>query len=753
MSTARGALFSPIRSEYTDRMNDINLCNEDGYGFGFIPSKHLPPGQDEYYIRNSLLDKPLDSYRSLRAPEIEALARNGNTCTDWSKIRVRDPFVPGLVRGSDFAGLVRIGRLERVVLSHHDLETPAGITNSRIVSCDIGDSCAIHDCGYIAHYQIGDLCILLNNSEIHTTNHAKFGNGIVMEGEDESVRVWIDLMNEAGGRSVLPFDGMICADAWLWAKRRDDTALMERFQALTQAAFETRRGGYGRIGAGSVLKHNRIIKDVRIGECAYIKGANKLKNITINSSEAERTQIGEGVEMVNGIVGYGCRAFYGIKAIRFVMGNNSALKYGARLIHSILGDNSTVSCCELLNNLIFPAHEQHHNTSFLIASVVQGQSNLAAGCTIGSNHNSRANDGEIEARRGFWPGLSTSLKHSSCFASYVLLSKGDYPNELDIPLPFCLVNENSAKDRLELIPAYWWMYNLYALLRNETKFAARDKRISKIQTVEFSPFAPDTAEDIFRARTLLEEWAGTAVILAEGGDPSGLKNEALRERGRSYLSGPEDGRILVHAYGVENSTRPVLVLKAGRAWKAYRRMLHWYAAREVLTYFEARPDMTIQDASESLEGPRERVWENLGGQIVPARKVDALTAEIRSGALGSWEEIHAAYARLAAEYPLDKARHAWATLRDLEGWSSIGEKELGKALDLLEESSRYVEEQVYLSRAKDYTNPFRRATFRNPEELRAVCGSPEGNPFVRATKEETERLRGRIDALRARIRK
>ena len=551
------------------------------------------------------------------------------------------------------------------MLSHHDLETPAGITNSRIVSCDIGDSCAIHDCGYIAHYQIGDLCILLNNSEIHTTNHAKFGNGIVMEGEDESVRVWIDLMNEAGGRSVLPFDGMICADAWLWAKRRDDTALMERFQAL----------------------------------------------------------------------------------------NNSALKYGARLIHSILGDNSTVSCCELLNNLIFPAHEQHHNTSFLIASVVQGQSNLAAGCTIGSNHNSRANDGEIEARRGFWPGLSTSLKHSSCFASYVLLSKGDYPNELDIPLPFCLVNENSAKDRLELIPAYWWMYNLYALLRNESKFAARDKRISKIQTVEFSPFAPDTAEDIFRARTLLEEWAGTAVILAEGGDPSGLKNEALRERGRSYLSGPEDGRILVHAYGVENSTRPVLVLKAGRAWKAYRRMLHWYAAREVLTYFEARPDMTIQDASESLEGPRERVWENLGGQIVPARKVDALTAEIRSGALGSWEEIHAAYARLAAEYPLDKARHAWATLRDLEGWSSIGEKELGKALDLLEESSRYVEEQVYLSRAKDYTNPFRRATFRNPEELRAVCGSPEGNPFVRATKEETERLRGRIDALRARIRK
>ncbi len=734
-------------------MNDITLSDEAGYGLSFVPPGLLPRGRDEYHLRNSTLGKPLDSYRPLRAAEIETLARNGNTCTDWSGIRVRDPFIPDLIRGCDFAGLVRIGRLERVVLSHHDLETPAGITDSRIVACDIGDLCAIHDCDYIAHYQIGDSCILLNNNEIHATNHAKFGNGIVMEGEEESVRVWIDLMNEAGGRSVLPFDGMICADAWLWAKRRDDSALMERFRALTQAGFETRRGGYGRIGAGSVLKHNRIIKDALIGDCAYIKGANKLKNITINSSDAERTQIGEGVELVNGIVGYGCRAFYGVKAIRFVMGNNSALKYGARLIHSVLGDNSTVSCCELLNNLIFPAHEQHHNTSFLIASVVQGQSNLAAGCTIGSNHNSRANDGEIQAGRGFWPGLSTSLKHSSRFASYVLLSKGDYPSELDIPLPFCLVNENPAKDRIELIPAYWWMYNLYALLRNESKFAARDKRITKVQALEFSPFAPDTAEEIFRARTLLEEWAGTAAVLAEGGDPTATGTDALRERGRALLAGPEDGRIPVHAYGVENSTRPVLVLKAGRAWKAYRRMLHWYAAREILAYLEARPDMSVSDAAEALNGPREREWENLGGQIVPARKVESLLAEIRAGDLGSWEEIHAAYGRLASEYPVDKARHAWACLRDLEGWASIGPRELGKALDLLEEGSRYVEEQVYLSRAKDYSNPFRRATFRNPEELRAVCGSPEGNPFVRATKEDAELLRGRIDALRARIRK
>ncbi len=164
-------------------------------------------------------------------------------------------------------------------------------------------------------------------------------------------------------------------------------------------------------------------------EGTYIKGANKLKNLRLRSTLAEPIQIGEGVELVNGIIGAGSRVFYGCKAIRFIMGgDNCNLKYGARLIHSFLGDNSTVSCCELLSNLIFGGHEQHHNNSFLIASMIMGQSNMAAGANIGSNHNSRGNDGEMVAGRGgFWPALSSTLKYDCKFASYVLIAKGIIP--------------------------------------------------------------------------------------------------------------------------------------------------------------------------------------------------------------------------------------------------------------------------------------------------------------------------------------
>src|ERR1700749_876193 len=151
------------------------------------------------------------------------------------------------------------------------------------------------------------------------------------------------------------------------------------------------------IGDRTVIKNCLIIKDVNIGTDAYIKGATKIKNVTINSSAEAITQVGEGCELVNGIIGFGFLVFYGVKAVRFILASHSQLKYGARLINSYLGDNSTISCCEVLNSLIFPAHEQHHNNSFLCAALVMGQSNMAAGATIGSNHNSRSADGEIIA--------------------------------------------------------------------------------------------------------------------------------------------------------------------------------------------------------------------------------------------------------------------------------------------------------------------------------------------------------------------
>ena len=732
-------------------MSTVSILPPDSIGKGFIPVEFLPEGEDEYYLRNIQSSRQEGHWRHLQSHEIEKLEQNGNSCGNWNEIFVTDQFETAQVRNTEFFGLVRIGNIRNVVLEHHELLVPTGITNSVIISSDIGDDTAIHDVRYLSHFIIGDRCILYSIDEMYTTNHAKFGNGIIKEGEPEDVRIWLNLINESGSRSILPFNGIITADAYLWAKYRDDTVLMDRLKDITQNSFDSRRGFYGTIGNQCVIRNSIILKDVQIGSHCYIKGINKLKNLTINSSESEPTMVGEGVELVNGIIGFGCHIFYGCKAVRFILGDNSNLKYGARLIHSFLGDNSTVSCCEVLNNLIFPAHEQHHNNSFLIASVVMGQSNMAAGATIGSNHNSRANDNEIQAGRGFWPGLCTSVKHSSVFASYVLLSKADYPVELDIPLPFSLVGNNTAMNQLEVMPAFWWLYNMYALARNSRKFHSRDKRKRKIQNIEFDYLAPDTAEEIFNSRRLLEIWTARASLRSKGEPADGKDDEELAAIGRELLSGPSEkvNSLEVLGENMEKSNRKVVILKTYKAYHAYCDMLHYYAVGNLLEYLNTNQDADYPVLREGLTCDRIREWVNLGGQIIPEKDVDQIRSDIGSGRLRDWDEIHRRYDTLWKTYPFEKQKHSFATLCELLGTDKPTVEQWVSALDRAAEIQEFIRDQVYISRKKDFDNSFRQATYRNAAEMKAAIGTIEDNEFGHQVRKETEDFRRlTIDARR-----
>ena len=293
-------------------------------------------------------------FRQLQAAEVEVLVRNNNTSDNWNNFLVTDEFDPLLVRNCSFYGLVRVGKLEHVSLEFHNLILPAGLYHSTVMDCDLGENPCIHNVHYLSRYIIGDEVMIANVNELSTTERARFGNGFLHSGEPEDIRIWIELRNENGGRKVMPFDGMLPQDAWLWSSDRDNTQLMKALAGFTDALNEPGALAYGFIGDRTVIKNCMIIKDTRIGSDAYLKGATKIKNVTINSSAAAPTQIGEGCEIVNGIIGEGCRVFYGVKAVRFILASHSQLKYGARLINSYLGNNSTISCCEVLNSLIFP---------------------------------------------------------------------------------------------------------------------------------------------------------------------------------------------------------------------------------------------------------------------------------------------------------------------------------------------------------------------------------------------------------------
>ena len=718
-------------------MNNINKKPLADLGYNFIPKEFIPKGKNEYHLRN-IQNRSGINYRKLTDAEIKILERNANSSDNWNNVMVADGFNATLVKRCTFYGLIRIGKLEAYFVEFNNLRMPVGLYNSIIISCDIGENVVIDNVNFMSHYIIGNEVMLVNINELTTTDHSKFGNGVLKKGEKESVRVWMEVCNENAGRSILPFNGMLASDAWLWSKYRDDEKLLQKFKEFTDKRFDTQRGYYGKIGERTVIKNTRIIKDVWIGSDAYIKGANKLKNLTINSAPGTKSQIGEGCELVNGIIGFGCRIFYGVKAVRFIMGSNSQLKYGARLINSYLGDNSTISCCEVLNSLIFPGHEQHHNNSFLCAATILGQSNIAAGATIGSNHNSRAADGEIIAGRGFWPGLCVSLKHNSKFASFTLIAKGDFPAELNIPIPFSLVSNEVSSDKLMVMPGYWFMYNMYALARNAGKYVSRDNRPDKSQEIEYDFLAPDSINEIFDGLLLFKKT--TAIAWAKKNNKI-IPDKDLAKAGENILENHTDvvSGLEILVTGFENSHRKVQLIKVVEAYGLFKKLVIYYGVTQLIQFIENKNITSWQKLLQTLpDKPIRNLWKNIGGQLMPENAVKSLIRSIRSDKVASWDEVHMFYTKKSKAYAGDKFQHAFAGLLEV---LKLTPKRFSKKrfIELLQEAidtKVWLTNGIYESRAKDYQNPFRKMVYETEQEMEKIIGKLKDNSFIQQQKEE-----------------
>lgn len=703
--------------------------------------------QKEDFSAPAELMELLKQKRNLTAQEIQVLEKNHNTSefSSWKNVFVpleKSDFDCSLISNSHFQGCVVLGRTKKAVLKHHNLELEVGIYNSLVKNTIFGNDCVVRNVTLVENYQFGDRALLFDVNEITCSTHAKFGNGYLFDGEDESERKWIGIANENDGRAILPFENIIPADAYLWSANRDDSELLKRFVEITdgeiyagalQSAQPQKINIRGIAGHDVVIKNTLSIIDAKIGDYAYIKGASKIKNVTILSGEDEVSQIGEGVEMVNGIMNAGSHVFYQAVAIRFVIGRNCQLKYGARLLNSFLGDNSTVSCCELLNNMIFPFHEQHHNSSFLIASTVMGQSNIAAGATIGSNHNSRSPDGEIIAHRGFWPGLCSDFKHNSRFASFVLASKGSYQYELDIQYPFCLLAPgDTPTSPVHILPAWWFMYDMYAIVRNRYKFAKRDKRFIKVQNIETNPFAPDVMQEVcFAIKRIIELTS------------SGLSLE--RQDAKDFLHHNPDSKMTLTDMQSQKKFGAT-IYKPVQGYKMYRKVLKYFSVSALKEYcnFYGEKQLSRELIAKIKTCPLFTKWQNVGGQVIPDEKIQNLFTLIKSKEINSWNQVHEFYNNCQKEYLGEKTRYAIYLLEELysdkiENFS----QEIFK--DIVHDVSAFSEEMYnssVSSREKDFTDYYRCMVYKSKDEMASVVGSVNDNDFLKNLESDTKLFNG-----------
>jgi len=373
-----------------------------------------------------------------------------------------------------------------------------------------------------------------------------------------------------------------------------------------------------------------------------------------------------------------------------------------------------------------------------------GQSNIAAGATLGSNHNSRAADGEMIAARGFWPGLCVSIKHNSRFASFSLLAKGDYSYELNIPLPFSLVSNDVSSNQLSLMPAYWFMYNLYALARNAGKYVDRDKRTNKLQQIEYDFLAPDSVNEIFSALDLLKKFTA---LSQNKNDLNDTPENVLIQAGETILEDQNNSikTITLNNSGLENSSRPVCISKVDEAYRIYKDLVVYYGVTNIIDFINSHSIKSFDELTKALPNKAIRLeWTNVGGQLLPLNSLQTALNDIKNNSIQSWEEVHQFYEENGKIYKEQKLRHAYASLLELQKIQNLEancfKKLLYKALDIKE----WMVKAIYDSRAKDYQNQFRQMVYGNDQEMEVVVGKLEDNVFINQQKEEFVRFRSSI---------
>jgi len=659
----------------------------------------------------------------------------GNTAVwGWGSVSVAaEGFDVGKVHGCSFDGsMFLIGAFKKHYLEYRDISLRTGLYGSHFSNIvSMGDNVAIHNLLFCSNQHISDSVLIFGVNEISTGNWAHFGMAMHPVSCNS-----VNVINENGGRNIFRYPGITCTDAYLWAKFRSDRDLLAK---LTKMAYDASKNLYGLaiIANNAVIINTKAVRGTLIGPSAVVDGAELIHNSTVQSDGGESTFIGPGVQIRDSIIGYGNEIDSAAQVSSVVTGTSVSISKAARVSHSVIGDCAQIACCEIANSLIMPMHAQHHNNSFLIASSIGGQSNIAAGATIGSNHNSRANDGEIWAKRGFWPGLCVSLRHNSRFASFTMIAKGAYKTELDIKYPFSLITLDEKSGSATVFPAFWFTNNMYAVMRSAQKFAARDKRVHRDQFIEHDPLAPDTVDEIFDALNLIEQYKASA----------------------------------------DNDNNRLLPLKrADAACKAYRMMVRYYCAKNILPYMKEKGLKNLKELIDSLgilnltgifssqknvdklldsDHPLDNIrrddmrWIDCGDTIITFRELERIINTIKGDGVKTWDDVHKLFDGHAAAYKTEKIKHAVYSLAKLEGIliDNLTDDRFAAFLESVPGDCAKIAACTAQSRAKDYENPFRLATYESPEEMINVLG-PVEDAVVTKTAEEMNELTTLATAIR-----
>ena len=290
--------------------------------------------------------------------------------------------------------------------------------------------------------------------------------------------------------------------------------------------------------------------------------------------------------------------------------------------------------------------------------------------------------------------------------------------------------------------------------RNEWKYKDRDARKVKELSLEYNSLAPDSVNEIFDALHYLRLFTGKAFFRQAGksipaDETCMLKGEELLGAGDASVDGLE-----VLADGFENSKRKVVVLKARKAYEAYKEMVRYYALGHLVGRLcDEKDALSLETINGWLTKSRRDEWVNLGGQLMPATRFKELLQKVRKGKISSWDNLHQQYAQAAIDFDDFVLYHAIASLLEID---NLKKKDFvtDRMADFIHDYVA-INEKVYKgivqSRKKDMTNPFRKMVYDNDAEQEAVVGKLNDNAFIRLKDQERKALKRNVQQITERF--
>ncbi len=654
----------------------------------------------------------MNDYRKLTGEEISRLKSQSCLADNWENVSVTPGFTTEYVHHVRFSGEVRLGVFQSDFTFPGGIHKHSGLRHVTLHNVTVGDNCCIeHIQNYIANYEIGHDTFIENVDMLLVDGISKFGNGVE-----------VAVLNETGGREVLINNKLSAHLAYIMALYRHRPELIARLKEITDYYANKHASGTGTIGSHVTIINTGSIKNVRVGDYAYISGTCRLSNGSINSNEAAPVHIGDGVICDDFIISSGSRVDDGTMLSRCFVGQACKLGHNYSASDSLFFSNCQGENGEACAIFAGPFTVTHHKSTLLIAGMFSFM-NAGSGSNQ-SNHMYKLgpiHQGTLE--RGAKTTSDSYLLWPARVGAFSLVMGRHVTHSDTTNLPFSyLIEQNNTT---YLVPGV----NLRSVgtIRDAQKWPKRDGRKDpdKLDFINYNLLSPYTVQKMFKGREILLNLRDVSGELSDtySFHSTKIRNSALMKGIRFY-------EIAIHKF-LGNS-----VIKRLEG-------INFWNDEEIRT--RLRPDTPIGHGE----------WVDISGLITPKSEVDALIADIESGKVNKLKDINAEFERMYRDYYTYEWTWAYEKLEEFYG---VNPEEM-TATDIIRIVEKWKESVIGLDRMiyEDAKKEFSMASMtgfgadgsRMEKEMdfEQVRGDFESNPFVMAVLRHIEVKRALGDEL------